>query len=224
MTFSFDISSQTIIFDTIYQSNNEIQALNYSNGTIYWLENDNGEIVVNRIFNNVLESRKLPDGYSSCTRVDGFYAYGDFLYIGMGNNSGQSICNQGFLWGENSFILDTLDIGGIRQGYQNIILTDDKVIVDINSGTKKTLILEDALYRFSPSNVCSLNDSIVNIKAFKYAKSNNERLGQTIIQYDLKDDMLKEIYLSSNFLHFTNEFSIGKSIVPFSDGLPITIA
>lgn len=211
LSFIFiQLKSQVITIDTVYQSNNPINNLSFKDGYYYWFEMINDKPIYFRKHNGIIESRTLPENFSSCNWPFSIYTYNDFIYL---NFVGCGPQNQGFLWGSNDVLIeDTLDIGFSCAGFNNFILNQQGHIINIETGTKTILSLEDANYRYELSNNCGIGDSIVSVKAFKYEISNNNYIGDAIIQYNLKTNERQEIFLSPQSLHFSEFTPIDESI------------
>jgi len=188
----FTTHAQEVPFlQSVYESNEDISGVAYTEGYIYWEEYINNKNVLYRLHNNNISSSQFPETYSECTGFAGWYNYGDFMYFEFINNFGtfgiEGCEDRGFLWEGDNEIKEIPSIGIPCTGYENLIFMEDfrnVDIYDINTQTLTPINISTEVYRYSATNICSMNDTYIKIKAIKYDRTTGERLGNAIVFFN----------------------------------------
>ena len=215
-------SQTTPTLEVLYETDQIIGNLRYTEGYTYWEEGYPDDHIYYRYHNGNIASSKQSEEYALCTSVSGDYNYRDFSYKYFSNSPGINYCSRGFLWQENTLLEAPQNIGVPCTGYENFIFVEDYKsgsIYDINTQTEVPINLETELYTYSPTNICSLNDTYLKFKATKKEKSTGIEIGQAIVLYNWKTHESEEIFFSTTFLHFLPDFMEGR-LLTFTDDHP----
>lgn len=213
------ISPDAIITDTIHETNNEVIWLKTSNSCFAWYESTTTEKRLYRGNSDKLESQTLPAKYGHCNTFEGLYIYNDMVQMKI-NDDTSSICNQSFLWDRSIPLAeDPLNIGEVDGQHENLLFNSNDTLINLETGTKEKLVFETTDFLYSSTNIVNINDNFIYVKGGKYNKNTSGYEGEAIIKYSLHSKQTKEIFASTNFLHFSSQGATNGEIV-FTEDQP----